>query len=259
MISQETIKKCTSKVQENQETLEQHLSNGLPIYSNKDRTKELVLENDEHFEPCWNPTITRQTLPPCWFLSNKNHYLITMDGDVPVWYEPDIRANSKRWLYYNHINKCTKTIEMHNLIGLIYGADVYGKAKQLLEEKGVYAFGVAKTGELNVNGHHENDNHNDNAVENIQFVTTNVHQKVLNNIPNMNADSTKQMEYMKTVADVLSEEEPEKISVVFTPEYYDINTGTWNTDNKKYVKAVDGVYFTSNALNDLRKMIFFEK
>lgn len=223
------------------------------IIFNKNKSKILELQEDEVFQACWDDSIYRRTLPDYWFISNKQN-LISMYTGKPVWVKQNKRKDGTICYKY-YINdgekRKLKSIEVHNLIALVFNSETYGRAGHLLNTEGVYAFGIKKQGELKVNGHHKNGNHDDNNPNNIQIITTPVHIK-LDNIPNPNLkDEDKENEFMGELANLIVEEEPDKITLIQTGYSYDKVNDVYNMDSNISINTIDKLLFSKEALKQI--------
>ena len=226
------------------------LVNDTPIYSTKDKDKRFIAEDEEIFMQCYADTPTRKTFPKYWFISNKCN-LISIENGKPKWIEGYKKNKTgKCYKYIIHENDTfqRKNIEAHNLVGLVFNSEVYGKAKELLEQDGVFSFGVKNNAKLSNTGHHKDSNRGNNAPNNIQIITNRVHT-LLDTIPNHNASEEKQIEYMQKIGKILEQEEPHKATIIFTGDTYSKETGEYiGNDGNISIHALNSITLTKEAL-----------
>ena len=219
-----------------------YLNSGKPIKSSTG--KELIIADDEVFLQCWDNTPRLQTFPKFWLISNHEH-LVSVFNNKVKWIEGYQRDDGSRCYKYNeqiddsiHV----KSIETHNLMGLVFGSEVYGRAKELLDNDGVHAFGIKKKGVLKVNGHHKLGRNGEVTPKDIQFITTPVHI-ILGQIPT--SDNLEQnLAFMHELSNLAQQEEPNKISIIFTGERYSLSTGERLPDDDYIaIHAVNSITF----------------
>lgn len=234
------------------ENFRQHVAAGRPIY-NTDKTDILKTEDGEVFMQCYADTPRRYQFPEYWFVSDKTH-LVSMESGEPVWLKNNERANGsicyKFMLKREDGSVQIKNIEAHNLIGLVFGSETYGKSRELLDKEGVVSFGPKKKGVLKNNGHHIDQDHNNNDPDNIQFVTTDVHT-LMDSSPSPDADEEKLFRFMQKLGKLASQEEPDKITVFFDGYKYDEETAQFVKDKKKAIYATKKITLSPRALAEL--------
>lgn len=234
-----------------------------PIYSSNDETKLFIPEDNEIFKQCWADTNTRKTLPKYWFISNHGN-LISVCHDDPVWIEgyTDETGTRKCYKYIIHDeNNATmqhKNIESHNLVALVFGSEVYGKAAELLEQEGVYSFGINNKRKLKAQGHHIDGDHTNNEPQNIQIVSNRVHP-LLHSVPDLKNNLKKELQFMQRLADVVSEEEPHKITILFTGYYWDEKEQQFKNNNKTSIHATSSLNVTPIATEQIRAAMIGDK
>lgn len=221
-------------------------------------TKEVfVAEDGEEFRQCWADTSTRRYFPKFWFVSRIGNVL-SVKSDKIVWLNKNRRENSNKISYKFAIptedGTQIRNVEEHNLVGLVWGSESFGLATELLEEKGLNAFGVNSKSEDHVQGHHVSNDDTDNDVDNIKFVTDKVHV-VLGNAPTYADPEEDHIEYMKELADVIGRENPKSFSVVFTGDVYDIATGKWSNTGEKNVFATNKLTISQRAIEDILELM----
>ena len=205
---------------------QEYISEGKDIYNDK-KTEQLILEDEEIFIQCYANTETRRLFPPYWFVSDIGN-LVSLSTGEPVWLKQNERDNGSKYYKFgikdsegNHVQY--KNIEVHNLVALVHGSDIFGQAKELLEKDGIFAFGVNNKAESKVQGHHKDGDHSNNNVKNIQILTSDMHN-LLEKAPSPDASDEKIFTYMKELSNQLQIEEPGK--PVFTSAGYTVNTKT---------------------------------
>lgn len=205
-------------------------NNGEPIEDNT--TKEVFeAQEGEEFRQCWADTPERRLFPKYWFVSLIGN-LLSVKPDRIQWIHKNKRDKSNKISYKFMADKGDgegaklHNVEEHNLVALVWGAERFGRAEKLIEDKGMEAFGINSKTEVNVQGHHKNRNDKDNSVENIKVVTNQVHVAI-ENAPKHDAPEGKHFEYMKDLGKLMTEENPNSMTVVLTGEAYNLKTGEW--------------------------------
>lgn len=154
-----------------------------------------------------------------WFVSSEGD-VISVYKDKPLWLLKD--CDNGRYSYHFNIGKDTinnKNIELHNLIGLVFGSYRFGKAKELLDQFGIYAFGVLDNKKVAVNGHHIDCNKSNNRADNIEFLTSYAHN-LLESAPDFGSASEEDINnYMDTVKKLVKRETPDKNTVIYSGDY----------------------------------------
>lgn len=231
------------------------MESGTEVYNSVG--EKLHVELDEVFEQCYKPgNRVREMLPKYWFLSNYGNN-ISMYGKKPLWLmkDEDNGRYSYHYMFYNEDGTSNlKNIELHNLLGIVFGSNSYGKAAELLEEKGVAAFGVKSKKNPVAQGHHKDGDKGNNVPENIEFVTGTVHD-VIHAAPPVAASAEEAFKYLKRLGNVLDEEEPNKITVLLTDQTYNPKTGVWTEGAGRAIYATDKVFFTENAVKELNAIM----
>lgn len=234
------------------EKLIEYIESGKQILT-RDETEVFIPEEDEVFMQCWADIPERRELPKYWFETNKDN-LISMYTGKPKWIRKDMR-DSKRGKYVFTMEKdgkiVHKSIEAHNLMALVFGSDVYGSAKDLLQKEGVYSFGRA--GENKNQGHHKDGDVTNNSPENIQIVPEAVH-RLLHSMPSSeNLNDPKLLEWDKNMMEVLKDEEPDKFTIIYGGET--IVDGVWQRDSERSIHAVDRIKISPQALKQMQEII----
>ena len=190
----------------------------------------------------------RSQLPIYWFINRQGDIISFANKQNP--YLLPKNKNKYGYYFYNYGVKDketgkfkTKTIRLHNLIGIVFNCSTYGKAKELLKDKGVYAFGSKNGKELKVNGHHINDNNADNSINNIQFVSTEAHK--LLDYPVKDIKSLKQ--FFNKFGKLAESEEPNSISIISTD------------DNIKQIYSTNTIKLDKHAIKQLNNIMLINK
>lgn len=196
---------------------------------NKTTGETFIAEDGEEFRQCWADTPTRREFPKYWFISKKGN-LLSVKKDRIQWLHKNKRPNSNK-ISYKFLHETAdgarnRNVEEHNLVGLVWGARAFGRATELMEEKGLDAFGVNSNTDVVAQGHHISHDDTDNTPENILFVTDKVHSTVLEKPFKHHASPEKDVIHMREVIDVLKEENPDEITVIFDGIVYDKKTKT---------------------------------
>ena len=234
------------------EIFKHHLQAGRPIF-NSDKTDILRLEDGEIFDQCYADTPRRYQLPKYWFVSNKTR-LVSVESGEPVWLKNNERANGsicyKFMITRDDGSVQIKNIEAHNLIGLVFGSETYGRAGELLDKEGVFSYGPKQKGVLKNNGHHKDQDHSNNDPDNIQFVTTDIHT-LMDSAPSPYADEEKQIRFMQKLGELASQEEPNKITVFFDGFEYDEEAAEFVKGKKKSIHATNKVTLSPRAFAEM--------
>ena len=228
---------------------------GNPIM-NETTGEIFVAADDEEFRQCYAETPARRMLPMYWFLSNKEN-LLSLKKDRIQWLNKNPRQGRDTVCYKFKLattdGKKTKNIEAHDLMGLVWESDSFGLATDLLNEKGVKAFGIHSKTETAVQGHHRDTNETNNNPDNILFVSNQVHP-LLHNAPKHDASPEKEIKYMQELGEVMTKENLHKLTIVFTGEVYDQRTGTWSNDGCVDVFSTDKINLSYTAVKQLQEL-----
>lgn len=242
-----------------QEKFEQLFNSGVPIIERKGKGIEEVFvpAEDEIFKQCWADTPTRRALPTYWFVSNYANLVSVGEKKLKLLHK-EPRNDSNKFSYKYTIREKDeqhlKNIEGHNLAWLVFGSESFGQATKLLQEKGVYAFGVRSKEGLNVQGHHKDGDDTNNDPGNGKFVTDRVHT-LFDQIPSLDASDKEQIGFMKNLGKMMDEENPDKITILWTDDVYDPKTGKWTKDGKKDITAESSIVLAGDGMEELMNII----
>lgn len=246
--------------EEYKELFKELYNSGEPIINN---TTQEVFESDpdEVFRQCWADTVQRCKFPPFWFVSNKGN-LLSVKKDKIRWLNKNRRENSNKISYKFMVDRKDdegtqiRNVEEHNLVGIVFESESFGKATQLLEEKGIDSIGVNSSSETHVQGHHISQDDTDNRPTNVKFVTDTVHT-LITNAPKYNAPEEKQMAFMKELGEIATEENPNQMTVFMDGSVYDLRTGEWRTDGDVDIFATKKIVLSKTAAKQLLSIIQF--
>lgn len=240
---------------------ENEINNNTEIWS-EDKREHISITEDEEWRQCYDKTNkARKYFPPYWFVSDKGN-LISVESGKALLLIPDTKGG-KGYKSYHFVIKKGKSMRMknimiHNLVALVFSerSIIWGKAKQLLEKDGIFAFGIE---ESKVNGHHTKGRDN-NCPEDIELISTKAH-KLIRKHPK---DFESEVEFMQDFARIAEEEEPGKISVFFTGEQFDRKTGKFLgkdgftgivSPNKISIPFKDSMKLNMNSIEEQNKLL----
>ena len=229
---------------------------GLPIIDGVTNEKFEAKEG-EVFRQCYADIPERRTFPKYWFVSNYGN-LISVKEKKLVWVHKIPREDLRHYTYKYFITigeeKVIKNIQLHNLVGLVFGSESFGKATELLKEKGVYAYGVKNSKEDRTQGHHIDGDSTNNKPENIKFVTDKVHS-LLDSVPSIEATEEKQNNFIEKFGNLMKEENPNAITILLPGQTF--KNGEWVVDKSSDITSTRKIYVTENFIRELQSMIQF--
>lgn len=243
------------KAEEYKQILDEWLSDGNPIFTHRvDNRKELELQDGEYFVPCFDPDKpARNELPIFWFYSNYDNlvsvYTDRITGEKKViWLPPKTDGKDPRGVQkWNHlITGKIKSMKAYSLGALVMNAEnTFGRAKELLELFGTYAYGLVDD-QWNVNGHHEESykNNRSRLYDNSNIGTLDVYaHDLLRRIRTIHSKirlATSQEEkdaltfdLMKDIAEVTNAEAPGQGVIIWTGNRLDLD-GNYKNDKGSY-------------------------
>lgn len=231
---------------------------GNPIIDKKTGETYVPLE-DESFFQCYADTPERKIFPKYWFVSREGTLISVYCNGLRMIHK-NKRVRENRYYYKFTVQedgqgRKIKSINLHNLVGLVFGSYAYGTAKDKLGQNGVYAFGTTPN---SINGHHEDRNATTNNPDELEFVTGEVH-KLIHTAPKATDPDKRQFEYMKKFGDIARKEEPRQATVLLTDECYnsveDYFKGNAKHDGKTRIYATKELNFTEQGMNDFLTML----
>lgn len=175
--------------------------------------QKLMLEG-RTFRQCYDSNDkARSQLPPYWFCDQEGD-VVSIANDKMLWIVPENNHGRGVYHYATHEEDGSitrKIIRRASLCGLVWDSYRYGRADEILNTEGVYAFGT--NGEkLTVSCHHKDgDKTNDNC-DNLEFATNKIHLQTIHKIPVVD-DIESQAKFMQRLTEVACGEEPDKITV----------------------------------------------
>lgn len=249
-IMNKTDKKLTAKQYKD---IFDMIVNGNEKITTSDKTEELVITDGERWKQCYKKgNKAREQFPKYWFVSDKGNLISVASGKAYL-LKKDYSDNSGRYSYHFNVQvgetSITKNVEGHNLVRLVFGGLSYGKADELLDKDGIFAYGVNNKEKDTLQGHHIGDK-SDNSPENIELLSSNAH-KILHKAPKVNTDSN--IKYLVELGKMASNEEPNKVSVLLTSERIDRKTlKVIEDDRYNNLYAVDSIPLSKQAIEDLK-------
>lgn len=237
------------------EKFDELFDSGLPIIDYVTE-EEFEASDGEIFEQCYADTPERRTFPKFWFVSNYGN-LISVGEKRLVWVHKIPRNDNKRFSYKymikdNEDKRVVKNIELHNLVGLVFGSESFGRATELIKEKGVQAFGVNNLEELKAQGHHIDGECGNNEPENIKFVTDKVHT-LFDSIPDIDSKEEDEFKFMKKFGKLMSEENPNAITILLPGQTF--KNGKWHSDKSVDIFSTKQITLSANAYRELMSLI----
>ena len=180
-------------------------------------------DNDVWEQICKHETL--KMFKPYYFC-NQKHGIISIKGKTPKKLKPFIRNGYEQYcLRIIDKSKPQEYIEFTHITGILFDAEMYGKAKAILEKDGIKAFGL-RGKDNKLQAHHINGKNN-NSADNIEFLTERAHS-VLESVPDSKASEDDKLKYMLKISDLAEREAPDKITII--PEPVD------NNDAKKLIE-----------------------
>lgn len=233
---------------------DREMNSGKKIYT-QDKTEELIIDDNEKWKQCYKKgDKAREQLPKYWFISDQGNLISVAKGKA-YWLKKD--ESNGRYSYHFVIQtdeetSVKKNIELHNLVRIVFGGLSYGMAEDMLQEQGIFAFGVKNSKEVKLNGHHIGDKA-DNSPENIELVTTKAHT-IIDKVPK-DSDPEKMKKFLMEFGEMAQTEEPHKISVLLTGQRLDANTHeVIADDNVRVLYGTNKITLTEQAMKELVHM-----
>lgn len=242
------------EAEQNRLFMQQWLEDGNPIFTlYKQGRKELELQDGEYFVPCFDPDKpVRNEMPIFWFYSNYDNmisvYTDRITGEKRViWLPPKDNGSGRGFQEWKHrVTERQKILKHYVIGGLIMNSDkAFGRAKELIEMFGSYAFGGVED-QWNVQGHHEESKKNNPSRlydhENIGIQDTYTHallrqiRKIHKKIRSARTQEEKDMltfGLMKDIAEVTNAEAPDQGVIIWTGNRLDMD-GNYKDDKGTY-------------------------
>lgn len=251
--------KITDKLKykdEYREIFMDYLSEEMPFIT-YDGKEAIPFDPEEKWIQCYSSNTTaRSQITPHWFLSDKGN-LCGVRGDKVYLIRKQVDKEGYIYHVMQYVNEddviANKKIRLHVLMALVWGGRVYGrKAKQRLEEKGLFAFGTAPD-ELNC--HHIDNDLKNNEPSNLCIMTARMHRLIDLKFPN-GANREKMDEYLKELTRELAEEDPYSFVLVESGIHYKKDDGNFAYDTgKRDIRPLRNITFTDVALAQMFEML----
>lgn len=196
---------------------DKNMREGVDIYNSKGELLEL-LEDEEYRQVYDADDPARAVLPYSWFVGSKTGNVISVkDNGTLIWLlKTTDEGGYIKYKFRHPETQKIKVINAQNLIALTFGSKRFGKAKEYLEEKNLYAFGT-KEDEDAVNGHHiktlrdfPEEQFDSN---NIELLTVRAHN-LLHKFPAEDATLEEKTQFIKELNELAELEAPGKIVIV---------------------------------------------
>ena len=233
-----------------------YLSEEIPFIT-YDGKEAIAFDPDENWIQCYSPSTTaRSQITPHWFLSDKGDLCGVRNDNV---YLIRKQVDKEGYIYHvmQYVNEqgaiANKKIRLHVLMALVWGGRVYGrKAKQRLEEKGLFAFGTAPH-ELNC--HHIDGDKTNNDPSNLCIMTAKMHRMIDLSFPD-GAKPEKMDDYMAKLAVEVAQESPYGITLVESGQHRSKDDGQFKYDTgKRDIRSMRNIVFTDVGLADMFGML----
>lgn len=233
------------------EIFEMEINSKEYVYT-QDKTEKVRIA-DFTWKPCYKKEhYIRKIFPKYWFISNKGHVISVYKGKAYL-LKKDL--DNGRYSYHFRIydddgRYVIKNIELHNLLLLVHDGYFFGKAKEILKERGLYAFGVREKNKVNLQGHHIKGK--DNDINNTEGLTTNVHETI-QKAPNELTDDVVG-DFVQELGTVVADEEPNEICILETGQIVNKNTlEIIEDDTSRSIYATDDIKMSNNAIKQIQR------
>lgn len=150
------------------------ITEGQVIYS-QFREHKYVFSKKHCWKQAWSEckTLAHRQLPPYWFVNEIGEVVSVAYSTRPVFVVPDNYTDSDYPRYHVAMkNGKTKSVSVHNLCALVWDVPFSEEVEDLLNAKGLYAFGTRND---EINGHHIDGDKLNNHYSNIQFLVKRRH------------------------------------------------------------------------------------
>lgn len=220
--------------------------------STDDGTESIFIDQYEDWRQCYSPYSTaRAELPKYWFVNSKGDLISVQSGKAVLLKKDDKLSaedreqnpekKTNRYLNYHYDGGAN--ITAHTLVALVFESMAYGRAQELINEKGLAAFGNSAK-EDNVQTHHLDSNKQNNRPSNLENVTALSH-KILNVNQDRVTDESR-ADFMQRFCRAAAVEDPGRISLLIMDEQPDIRETTKQVPTKQ-LRAVNDISFSQES------------
>lgn len=236
---------------------DEFLASGEPV-TTRDKTQTLQIDKNTRWKQCYDPDHNiRKHYPEYWFVSEDGK-LISISGNKAYLNKPDFSTFGGRPTYRINLKNPDGTsdsrrIKAYNLVNLVFGGSVYGeKAEEILRKEGLSAF-TREKGKPSLVGHHIDNKPEHNNVENIEIMSTVIHDMV-SHVPKGDDDRPNRIkDFLRRYATAATKEEPNKISVLQTGQAYDGESKEFIDDSGiRLIFGTQILYLTKEAADQLK-------
>lgn len=227
--------------------------------STEDKSESIFIDQHEEWRQCYSPySKARAELPKYWFVNSKGDLISVQSGKAVLLKKDDKLSaedreqnpekKTNRYLNYHYDGGAN--ITAHTLVALVFESLAYGKAQELINEKGLAAFGNSAK-EDNVQTHHLDSNKQNNRPSNLENVTALSH-KILNVNQDRVTDESR-ADFMQKFSRMAAVEEPGRISLMIMDEEPDMRDTTKLVQTKQ-LRAVNDISFTQESFQQAKKL-----
>lgn len=222
-----------------------------------------IAENEEWFQLYSADDPARKTFDGRYFISNKLRIVrVTNAKNVKALnYTKEVVDFRRRYYTLTVFNedgtKRSRKVRLHIIAGLVLNSVRWGRADDLLYKQGLGAFGSKKNSRLAVNCHHIN-HVTDNRPEHLQFLTTELHDKVDRyynySEESLNDDAT-MYKYMKDFGEIISKEEPDHATLAVLDCYTKGSESKHGTTQHCEFLSIDSVMIKPTVISELENTL----
>ena len=227
--------------------------------STDDGSEKVYVDNYEEWRQCYSPySKARAELPKYWFVNSKGDLISVQSGKAVLlkkddklsaeYREQNPEKKTNRYLNYHYDGGAN--ITAHTLVALVFESMAYGRAQELINEKGLAAFGNSAKVD-NVQTHHLDSNKQNNRPSNLENVTALSH-KILNVNQERVTDESR-ADFMQKFSRMAAVEEPGRISLMIMDEEPDIRDTTKQVQTKQ-LRAVNDISFSQESFYQALKL-----
>lgn len=221
--------------------------------STDDGSEKVYVDNYEEWRQCYSTySKARAALPPYWFVNSKGDVISVATGKAVLLKKDDKLTKKDREQHPEKVDNCywhyhkdqgRENIPAHTLVSLVFESLAYGKAQELINEKGLNAFGN-KADKDNVQTHHIDNNKQNNRPSNLENVTVRAHEIL--NVNQERVTDESRADFMQKFSRAAAVEEPGRISLMIMDEQPDIRDTTKLVPTKQ-LRAVNDISFTQES------------